>query len=146
MQQEAEISKLEPFEALVGSWTTEATHQGLPGAVIRGQATFEWFEGERFLIWRSRYDHPKIPDAIAIMGIIDGEPSIRYFDSRGVYRVLAVSLSDGIWRFSGDFPEFSQRFTGTFSDDGDTIAGQSEISEDGSTWEDDLAITYRKAA
>jgi hypothetical protein len=119
---------------------------GLPGAAIPGESTFEWFEGERFLIWRARYNHPEIPNAIAIMGIIDGKPSMQYFDSRGVYRLLAVSLSDGVWRFSGDYPEFSHRFTGTFSDDGDTITGQAELSEDRSTWEDDLAITYRRAA
>jgi hypothetical protein len=34
MQQHAEISELEPFEALVGTWTTEATHVALPGAVV----------------------------------------------------------------------------------------------------------------
>jgi hypothetical protein len=98
------------------------------------------------LIWRSRYDHPEVPDAIAIMGVIDGKLSMHYFDTRGVFRVLAVSLSEGTWRFSRDGSDFSQRFTGTFSDDGDTITGLSEISEDGSTWDDDLAITYRRAA
>ena len=145
MQQGAEIPELEPFEALVGSWTTEATHQALPGT-IRGESTFEWLDGQRFLIWRSRYDHPEVPDAIAIIGMIDGKLSMQYFDTRGVHRVLAVSLSEGSWRFSRDGSDFSQRFTGTFSDDGDTITGLSEISEDGSTWDDDLAITYRRAA
>ena len=144
MERQAESGGLEPFEALVGTWTTEATHRGLPGAAIRGQSTFEWLEGRRFLIWRSHYDHPEVPDAIAIIGITDGEPSMRYFDSRGVYRVLAVSLSQGTWRFSREGPDFSQRFTGRFSDDGNTITGQSQISEDGSTWEDDLAIRYRR--
>ena len=77
MQQHAEISELEPFEALVGTWTTEATHQALPGT-IHGESTFEWLEGQRFLIWRSRYDHPEIPDAIAIMGMIEGKLSMHY--------------------------------------------------------------------
>jgi hypothetical protein len=73
---------------------------------------------------------------------------MQYFDSRGVYRVLAVSCSDGTWRFSRDAPapDFSQRFTGTFSDDGNTITGLWRLSYDGSTWEDDLALTYRRAA
>src|SRR6184192_1614987 len=84
MQQDAEISELEPFEALVGTWTTEATHPALPGT-IRGESTFEWLESQPFLIWRSRYDHPEVPDAIAL---------------------------------SRDGSDFSQRFTGTFSDDG----------------------------
>jgi hypothetical protein len=34
MQQHAEIYELEPFEALVGTWTTEATHVALPDAVV----------------------------------------------------------------------------------------------------------------
>jgi hypothetical protein len=80
------------------------------------------------------------------MGMIDGKLSMQYFDTRGVHRVLAVSLSEGSWRFSRDGSDFSQRFTGTFSDDSDTITGLSEISQDGSTWADDLAITYRRAA
>src|SRR5438876_4913997 len=57
---------------LVGRWATEATHPGLPGAVVRGSSEIEWFEGERFLIYRSRYDHPDIPDSISIIGDTDG--------------------------------------------------------------------------
>jgi hypothetical protein len=40
----------------------------------------------------------------------------------------------------------SQRFTGTFSDDGNTITGLSKLSHDDSTRDDDLAITDRRAA
>ena len=101
-------------------------------------------EGRRFVIQRSHYDHPEIPDAIAITGVIDGQLSMHYFDSRGVYRVYEVSLSGGTWRFWRDAPGFSQRFTGTFSEDGDSMKGQSELSRDGETWEDDLAISYRR--
>ena len=38
--------------------------------------------------------------------------------------------------------DFAQRFTGTFSDDGQTIAGDWEIAHDGSTWEHDFDLTY----
>ena len=138
--------QLEGWQRLIGRWATEATHQALPDADIRGESTFEWLEGRRFLIWRSRYDHPDIPDAISIIGVTDGQLSMHYFDVRGVYRVYAAGLSDGTWRFSRDAPEFSQRFTGSFSDDGQTITGLVELSRDGTTWEDDLAITYRKVA
>ena len=48
----------------------------------------------RFLIQRWHYDHPEIPDAIAVTGVADGKLSMRYFDYRGVYRVYAVSLED----------------------------------------------------
>jgi hypothetical protein len=69
---------------------------------------------------------------------------MHYFDSRGVYRVYAVGMTEGTWMLSRDAPGFSQRFTGTFSDEGNTIVGLVELSRDGSTWEDDLAITYRR--
>jgi hypothetical protein len=146
MQQHDEISELEPFEALVGTWTTEATHRMYPSMVVRGRSTFEWLEGKRFLIQRSVTDHPEFPDAMAVFGVTDEQFSMHYFDSRGVYRVYAVSLSEGTLRFARDAPGFSQRFTGTFSDDGNTITGLAELSQDGSTWDDDLAITYRRAA
>jgi hypothetical protein len=62
------------------------------------------------------------------------------FDSRGVYTVFAVSPSDGTWTFPRDAPGFSQRFTGTFSDDGNTVTGRLELSEDGSTWAGDSRL------
>jgi hypothetical protein len=51
------------------------------------------------------------------------------------------------WRFWNDAHGFSQRFTHTFSDGGNAIHGQGELSrDDGATWQHDLAITYRKVA
>ena len=146
MPPDNEIPELDGWERLVGRWVIEATHQALPGAVVRGQATFEWLEGRRFVIQRSHYDHPEIPDAIAITGVTDGQLSMHYFDVRGVYRVYAVSLDEHQWRFWRDMPGFNQRFTGTLSDDGNTITGQVELSRDGSNWENDLAITYERAS
>ena len=35
---------LEPFDALIGTWATEATHR-LVDAVVPGTVTFEWLEG-----------------------------------------------------------------------------------------------------
>jgi hypothetical protein len=144
MQDDTRESQLELLRALAGTWTTEGAHPMLPAAVIRGWAMFEWLDGGRFLIWRSHYDHPEIPDAIAITGVTDGQLSMHYFDSRGVYRMYSVSMSPGTWRFSRDAPGFSQRFTGTFSDDGSTITGHGQLSRDGASWDDDLALTYRK--
>jgi hypothetical protein len=37
MPQQAEVSDLEPFEALVGTWTTEAIHPIYPTTVVRGR-------------------------------------------------------------------------------------------------------------
>jgi hypothetical protein len=139
-----EEEMLQGWQRLAGRWATEATHPGLPGAVVIGQSTFEWLEDQQFLIQRSHYDHPEIPDAVTVTGIIDGEPTMHYFDPRGVHRVFSVDITPDAWRYWNATPEFSQRFTGTFSADGDTITGQGELSRDGATWAPDLAITYRR--
>jgi hypothetical protein len=56
-----------------------------------------------------------------------------------------MSLDGGVLRIWRDHPGSSQRFTGTFEDAGDTIAGLWELSRDGESWDDDLAITFRRA-
>jgi hypothetical protein len=67
-----------------------------------------------------------------------------YADSRSVFRVYQMSLSGGVWKIWRDSPQFYQRFTGTFSDDGNTITGQYEFSSDGTNWATDFDLTYRK--
>ena len=109
---------------------------------------FEWLDGPRFVIWRWHYDHPKIPDAITIIGVTDEQLSMHYYDQRGVYRVYATSLDQAEWRYWRDAPapDFSQRFTGTFSDDGNTITGRGQLSKDGSALEDVFALDYQRVA
>jgi hypothetical protein len=140
---------------LIGRWTTEATHPGLPGAVVRGSSDIEWFEGERFLIYRSHYDHPDIPDSISIIGDTDGL-RMHYFDSCGVHRVLEVVVSDEGWEMAMDRhthrPGRSRRpnplltahdvdLRGQRPDD----VGEGEAVVRQLTWNDDLEITYRRA-
>jgi hypothetical protein len=55
-----------------------------------------------------------------------------------------MSLADGVWKLWRDGDPFSQRFEGTFSEDGRTITGRFEIAEDGATWRTDFDMTYRK--
>lgn len=137
--------ELPGWSRLIGRWATEGAHPLLPGAEIRGHVTFEWLAGRQFVIQRSHSEHPDIPDATAIIGVTGEQLSMHYFDRRGVYRVYAVSLDGDQWRFWRDDPGFGQRFTGVISADGDTITGQGEMCRDGSTWEPDLALTYRRA-
>ena len=146
---------------LVGTWTTEATHPAVPGTVVHGTAEIEWLEGERFLIQRSRMDHPDFPDSISIIGHTEDDRveenkrvappvtdvpqlSMHYYDSRGVFRVFQASVDDASWRFWRNAPGFSQRFTGTFADGGDTIVGRAQLCRDDVNWADDLEITYRR--
>ncbi|HEY8409420.1 MAG TPA: hypothetical protein VIK66_15690 [Gaiellaceae bacterium] len=142
----SEESPLQGWDSFIGRWETEGAHPMLPGEAIRGSSTFEWLAGDRFLIWRSHSDHPEIPDAITIIGVTNGQLSMHYFDQRGVYRVYAASFEDATWRFWRDAaaPDLSQRFTGTFSDDGNTITGCGQLSRDGKKWEGDLDLTFHK--
>jgi len=139
---------------LVGRWTTEATHRGLPGAIIRGSSEVEWLEGERFLIYRSSYDHPDIPDSISIIGDTDGL-RMHYFDTRGVHRIFKVTVTGEEWEMTmdrhssaGSFASpdapFSQRITYTFEDEDRTMSGKAMLSYDNVKWDDDLEITCRR--
>jgi hypothetical protein len=144
------------LDRLVGTWVTEASHPALPGVVVHGEAVLEWLEGEQFLVVRARTDHPEFPDSISVIGVMDtdrvGEEanddsplSMHYFDSRGVFRVYQVHVDDGAWRLWRDAAGFSQRFTGVFSDGGDTIVGRWQLCGDELRWDDDLEITYRRS-
>jgi hypothetical protein len=144
MQPQDRSAATHPWGPLVGTWTTEATHPLLPGTVVHGRAVFEWLADQQFLTLRSHHEHPDIPDALAVIGILDGAPGMHYFDPRGVHRVFAVELSAGTWRYWNDTPGFAQRFTGALSSDGQAIVGRGELSRDGVRWDDDLAITYRR--
>jgi hypothetical protein len=137
---------LDRLEALVGEWTMEAGPPGGPPWPGDARVSFEWLNGRTFLIERWTVDVPEAPDGIAVIGEGDEPETFRqhYFDSRGVHRIYEMSLADGVWGLWRDSPEsFSQRFSGTFSDDGATIAGRWEKDE-GSGWETDFDLTYRK--
>jgi hypothetical protein len=143
---EPQSPELAPLEALIGDWEIEATHPAVPDTVVRGTAHFDWLEGERFIVYRSRNDHPDFPDGISIIGVTGGRLTMHYFDSRGVFRVYEVSLEDRVLRMSRDATGFSQRFEGPLSDDGNRIDGLWRLSKDDSTWNDDLKITYRRVS
>jgi hypothetical protein len=139
---------LERLDAFIGEWSIEASF----GPEATARAVFEWVLGGRFLMERSEVpDVPEAPDGLAIIGVDRDRQAYtqHYFDSRGVARVYAMTFRDGVWTLLRDAPDFTpldfwQRFTGEFSADGGTISGRWETSQDGSTWEHDFDLTYRK--
>jgi hypothetical protein len=143
---------LEALEPLVGEWSILASFGEEPPADVGARATFEWLPGRQFLVERWAVPVPEAPDGIAIIGADperQGNYLQHYFDSRGVARVYRMSLEDGTWKLWRDEPDFtaldfSQRYTGTFGDDGTTIAGAWEICHDGRTWEHDFDLTYHR--
>jgi hypothetical protein len=140
------MNSLEELSALVGEWETEATHRMLPSTVVRGRSTFEWLEGEEFLIAWARMDHPDFPDSISIIGD-SGVLRLHWFDSRGVARVFEMTPDGWFTRSAPDFSalSFEQRMRWTPGDDSHTVRSVSQIRDGGDNWEDDLLTTYRRA-
>jgi hypothetical protein len=134
------------LDVFVGEWTMEAA---LPGT-SRGRTTFAWELDGGFLVQRSDAPDP-MPNAIGIVSadLDTGAYTQHYFDSRGVVRMYAMTLADGIWTLTRETPDFtplafSQRFIGTFSADGNTIDGRWEKREIGADWELDFGLVYSR--
>jgi hypothetical protein len=140
---------LENLAVLVGEWSTEVTNMSFnpdPSAIVRGEDRIEWLQGGAFLIIHSGVDESEFPVGVMVIGRDESVDTydVLYFDSRNVSRIYSMSLEGKTWKMWRDAPGFAQRFTGTISDDGNTIVGFYEKCEDGSTWERDFDITYYK--
>ena len=129
---------------LVGDWTTEATHAFLPGVVISGRSSMELLGVDGFLLHRTWYDHPEIPDAVSLLG---GD-EVHYFDARGVVRLFALTVTADGWMMErpqrGE--DFGQRMTWVVDHEAKMIRGNSQLSCDGVRWDDDLEVVYRRAS
>lgn len=149
MTDDAPLAVLEP---LVGEWRIEAGFHAAAPAEGEARVVFEWMPGGRFLVERWTVPVPEAPDGIAVIGPdpeAPGQYLQHYFDTRGVARIYKMTFADGElrwWRDEADFSplDFRQRYTGTLSDDGDTIAGAWEICHDGTTWELDFELSYHR--
>ena len=134
---------LKQLEALIGEWEVEVPQ--FTGQ--RGRATFEWLEDGAFL--RFHTDAPD-PAPAATLIISRDESSETYtvlhYDSRGVSRMYQMSFDGGggVWKVWRQAPGFWQRFSGTLSDDGESIRAAWENPPDGSGWEHDFDLIYRK--
>jgi hypothetical protein len=140
---------LDQLAVLIGDWNMEITSMSFradPSAVERGHSTFAWLEGGAFLVQRSEIPASDFPRSVAVMGADDEAGAYRmlYYDSRGVSRIYRMTFSGEIWTMWRESPGFSQRFHGTFSEDGRIITARWEKSRDGSNWEHDFALTYTK--
>ena len=139
---------LRPLAPLIGSWDTAGTHPYVPGVTLHGHATFAWIEDGAFLVMRTEMDDARIPAGVAIFASDDstGELFMLYFDERTVSRKYDVSVEGRTIRWSRSTPEFSQRMSLRPAADGRTMASKGEMSRVGGPWEDDLVLTYTRAA
>jgi hypothetical protein len=142
----------------IGDWAMEVRFPGQPSVSSGGaggpgaRSRFEWALGGGFLLQHTEVPIPEAPDSLAIVG---ADPQTggyiqHYYDSRGVARLYAMSFTGRVWtltREAADFSplDFRQRFTGTFSEDGNTITGAWEKCFGGGEWEHDFVLTYHRA-
>lgn len=140
-----------PLGRLIGTWGFEPIVEGRPTG--SGRATFEWIEDGAFVLERSEaeWSDPGWVDNApkttrSVIGWDDSTDEVvqLYTDSRGVFRIYRGTLTGEAWRLERPAPDFHQRFIGTFRDGGRTIDGQWESSPDGTAWELDFPIIYRK--
>ena len=140
-----------PLGRLIGTWEFEPAVDGR--SMGHGRARFEWIEDGAFVLERAEAEWSDPGWAAnapvstrAVIGWDDstGEIVQLYSDSRGVSRIYRGTLTDDAWRLERAAPDFHQRFIGEFRDDGRTIEGRWESSPDGTAWELDFPITYRK--
>ncbi|WP_306366357.1 hypothetical protein [Nocardiopsis sp. CC223A] len=146
------------LDVFIGEWDLEprfsAEHlSGVApvGEPVLARSRFEWDLDGRFLVQRSEVSVPEVPDGLLIVapGAEAGTYTQHYFDSRGVVRLYAMGFADGVWtllREEADFSplDFRQRFTGTFSADGNVIEGAWEIAHGDGGWEKDFDLVYRR--
>jgi hypothetical protein len=140
---------LDQLAAFIGEWKIEITSMSFredPSAAVRGHSSFEWLEGGSFLIQHSGSADSDFPRSVAVMAPDDaaGTYAMLYSDSRGVSRLYRMTFSGTTWTLWREFPGFSQRFHGTFTEDGNLITARWERSTDGSDWELDFALTYTR--
>ena len=137
---------LQRLSALVGTWNTEMVLPLDPHVVVRGQEEISWLKEGPFLAKRDLVEQSDLPHSISIIGVDDTNHtySMLYYDSRGVSRIYQMSLNSEVWKLWRDFPGFSQRFTGRFSEDGNKITACWDHSSDGTNWELDFDLTYTR--
>ena len=146
MDQTTAEEALKELEPLVGEWVVDARPpegEPWPG---EGRVSFEWHDSGAHLIQRWSVDMPEAPDGVAVIGCdaAAGTYFQLYSDERGVCRVYEMSIGDGEWKLWRDGEPFAQRFSATFSDDGNTMTGSWEKAEDSTNYTTDFYLTFRR--
>ncbi|HEY2161173.1 MAG TPA: hypothetical protein VGH24_07705 [Solirubrobacteraceae bacterium] len=143
--------KIEDLEPFLGRWSMRAVAPWAEGQPDGAETVFEWLSGGRLLVQRVEIPVPVAPDSLAVIGVHPETEGFlqHYFDSRGVVRLYEMSFDGRTWELTRTKPDFSpldfsQRFTGVFSDDGGEIAGRWEAADDGESWELDFELFYRR--
>src|SRR5260370_29506340 len=141
---------LKALEVLVGDWEMELSNASfLPrpsDSVKSGPVLIERVQDRAFLAMRMGDKSPGPPQALCLIGRDDSAPdyTVLYSDARSLSKVYEMSFSQGVRKMWREAPGFWQRYEGTVSKDGTTIAAHWEKSSHGSRWEHDFDVTYTK--
>ena len=141
---------LKDLAVLIGDWEMELSNAAFlpdPSAIVKAKVSFEWLEEGAFLIMRMGDKLSEAPRAIWLIHRDDTNSDYKafYYDDRKVSRIYEMSFSDNVWKLWRQSSEFSQRFEGNITDDGNKILAKWEKSDDGHTWEHDFDITYTRS-
>lgn len=139
-------SALARLNVFVGTWKTEGLIKSSPSgpaAKLKATDTYEWLPGGFFLI--HHVDGFMGEEEVKTIEIIGYDASSRMYsthsyDNRGNIGVYQANLLGADWTIMGK----SERFTGKFSDDGNTLSGNWELSGDGESWDSWMEIKLSK--
>jgi hypothetical protein len=147
--------------ALVGRWRSEGHIVGEAPIPITGTDAYEWLPGGFFLVHHVDVVIGEEPvQAIEIIGERDpatGAMLGRAYDNLGNMSILRVDVDDrGVWTFTGggDVAPVARpsaadeggavRSTLTVNPDGSGMVAEWERSDDGSTWERWMDMTFSR--
>ena len=147
MDQPTAQQALKKLEPLVGEWILEARPPGGEPWQGGGRSTMEWHPSGAHLIQRTTIELAEAPNSLSIMGCDAGNGTYfqLYSDDRGVCRIYEMSIGESEWRLWREGEPFDQRFIATISQDGNTISGRWEKSEDGTSFTTDFELVYRRS-
>jgi hypothetical protein len=143
---------------IAGRWRTSGHVVGAAPIPVRGTDTYEVFAGGFFLVHHVDVTVGDQPvRAIEIIGERDGaEYLARSFDSEGNVEVMRLMIDNaGVFHFSGggnvapaarpgDAPTVRVRSTLTVGAARQTMSARWERSEDGTTWQRWMDITFER--
>jgi len=124
------------LDVFVGKWHTEGVIAGSPSgpaARLKAVDTYEWLPGGFFLI--HHVDGHMGEDPVKAIEMIGYDASSRLYttqsyDNQGNVNAYQANLQGREWTISGR----TERFTGAFSEDGNSLTGKWELSDGGGNW------------
>jgi Protein of unknown function (DUF1579) len=138
------------LEALVGRWHTEGSTRATadsPAASIEATDTYEWLPGRFGLLHTvdARVGNQKVEGAEIIGWMPPRDAYVtQYFGSDGPNSYEA-SLTEADGALVWTMRSAADRFTGTFSEDGNRITGRWERLDDEASWQPWMEVTLTRS-